>query len=51
MRDGKIVLAKGYGKSALDTGAAVTVDTPFAIASITKQFTCASVLLCSNRAS
>jgi D-alanyl-D-alanine carboxypeptidase len=42
--DGKLVLAKGYGRSALDDGAAVTPETPFAIGSITKQFTCACIL-------
>jgi CubicO group peptidase (beta-lactamase class C family) len=44
MIDGKLVLAKGYGRSALDSGAAVTPETPFAIGSITKQFTCACIL-------
>jgi D-alanyl-D-alanine carboxypeptidase len=44
-RDGKIVFAKAYGKSCLDPERPVTVDTPFAIGSITKQFTCACVLL------
>lgn len=44
MIDGKPVLAKGYGRSALDSGAAVTPETPFAIGSITKQFTCACIL-------
>jgi D-alanyl-D-alanine carboxypeptidase len=43
MADGKIVLAKGYGLSALD-GTAVTPKTPFAIGSVTKQFTCACIL-------
>lgn len=44
MIDGKIVLAKGYGQSVLG-GAAATAETPFAIGSITKQFTAACVLL------
>ena len=44
MVDGKVVLARGYGQSALDSGAAVTPETPFAIGSITKQFTCACIL-------
>jgi D-alanyl-D-alanine carboxypeptidase len=44
MIDGKVVLAKGYGRSALDSGAAVTPETPFAIGSITKQFTCTCIL-------
>jgi len=44
MIDGKVVLAKGYGRSALGSGAAVTAETPFAVGSITKQFTCACIL-------
>jgi D-alanyl-D-alanine carboxypeptidase len=43
MIDGKIVLAKGYGLSALD-GTPATPETPFAIGSVTKQFTCACIL-------
>ena len=43
MIDGKIVLAKGYGLSALD-GSPATPETPFAIGSVTKQFTCACIL-------
>jgi D-alanyl-D-alanine carboxypeptidase len=45
MRDGKIVFAKGYGNRSLDPAAAVEVDTPFAVGSITKQFACACILL------
>jgi CubicO group peptidase (beta-lactamase class C family) len=45
VRDGKIVLAKGYGKRCLQPPADVETDTPFAVGSITKQFTCACVLL------
>jgi D-alanyl-D-alanine carboxypeptidase len=45
MREGKVVMAKGYGKRLLDKGASVESDTPFAIGSVTKQFTCACVLL------
>src|SRR5947208_3542690 len=44
VRDGRLVLAKGYGAAALD-GPAVQTDTPFAIGSVTKQFTCACVFL------
>jgi len=44
MIDGKLVLAKGYGRSALNSGTAVTPEMPFAIGSITKQFTCACIL-------
>jgi len=43
MIDGKIVLAKGYGLSALD-GTPASPETPFAIGSVTKQFTCACIL-------
>src|SRR5260370_163959 len=45
LRDGKVVVAKGYGKRSLEPAADVEVDTPFAIGSITKQFTCACILL------
>ena len=43
MVDGQVALAKGYGLSALD-GPSATPETPFAIGSITKQFTCACIL-------
>jgi CubicO group peptidase (beta-lactamase class C family) len=43
MIDGEIVLAKGYGRSALN-GTPATAETPFAIGSVTKQFTCACIL-------
>jgi CubicO group peptidase (beta-lactamase class C family) len=45
LRDGQIVLAKGYGKSSLEPAVDVGVDTSFAIGSITKQFTCACILM------
>lgn len=45
VRDGEVVLARGYGKASLESGAPVATDTAFAIGSVTKQFTCASVLL------
>ncbi len=45
MRRGELVLAKGYGARSLATGAPVTPETEFAIASISKQFTCAAALL------
>jgi CubicO group peptidase (beta-lactamase class C family) len=44
VREGKIVLATRYGKVSLD-GPAVSVDTPFAIGSVTKQFACACIFL------
>jgi D-alanyl-D-alanine carboxypeptidase len=45
VRDGKVVLAKGYGKRLVEQGTPVEPDTPFAIGSVTKQFICACVLL------
>jgi D-alanyl-D-alanine carboxypeptidase len=45
MREGEIVLARGYGMASLATRAPATPDTPFAIGSITKQFVCAAAFL------
>jgi len=45
LRDGKLVFAKGYGKSSLVNDSPVDRDTRFAIGSVTKQFTCACILL------
>ncbi len=45
VKDGKTILAKGYGTTALQNGKPVTTETHFAIGSITKQFTAASILL------
>jgi D-alanyl-D-alanine carboxypeptidase len=45
VKDGKIVLAKGYGKRLLETGAPVEPETPFAAGSVTKQFACSCILL------
>jgi D-alanyl-D-alanine carboxypeptidase len=45
VRDGKVVLAKGYGKRLVELGAPVEPDTPFAVGSVTKQFSCACILL------
>jgi len=44
-QDGKIVFARGYGVASLTDHSAVTPWTKFAIGSVTKQFTCAAVLL------
>jgi len=49
MSQGSIVFAQGYGWADLATKAPVTPDTRFAIGSITKQFTAASVLLLTER--
>ncbi|HWE40014.1 MAG TPA: serine hydrolase domain-containing protein [Isosphaeraceae bacterium] len=45
VRDGKVVLARGYGRRSLEGGQPVEPETSFAIGSVTKQFVCASVLL------
>ncbi|MBP3957019.1 beta-lactamase family protein [Gemmata sp. G18] len=45
MRDGKIVFAKGYGQRSIEKNLPVEPGTSFAVGSITKQFTCACVLL------
>ncbi|HZV07401.1 MAG TPA: serine hydrolase domain-containing protein [Gemmataceae bacterium] len=45
VRDGKVVLAKGYGRRSLASDEPVEPDTPLAIGSVTKQFTCACILL------
>ena len=45
LRAGQVVLAKGYGQSALQDGGPVETGTRFAIGSVTKQFVCACILL------
>lgn len=45
VRNGELVFTKGYGKRSLEDGQFVQTDTLFAIGSITKQFTCALVLM------
>jgi len=45
VRDGTVVLEKGYGKSQLAPDAPVRADTPFAVASLSKQFIAALVLI------
>ena len=42
---GKLVFQKGYGKRSLEDGSPVQSRTRFAIGSLTKQFTCACVLM------
>jgi CubicO group peptidase (beta-lactamase class C family) len=45
MRDGKLVLARGYGLANLEHGIPITPSTVFDIGSTSKQFTAASVVL------
>jgi CubicO group peptidase (beta-lactamase class C family) len=44
-RDGKIVLAKGYGYANLEDSVPITPQTVFDVGSVSKQFTAASILL------
>src|SRR5512134_459792 len=43
VKDGRVVLAKGYGVRRVGEVAAVDADTQFGIASNTKAFTCAAL--------
>ena len=45
VKDGRVIFAKGYGKRSLQDGRPVETNTVFAIGSVTKQFTCACILL------
>ena len=45
VRDGKVILEKGYGKATIKPEADVETTTPFAAGSITKQFTAACIFL------
>jgi CubicO group peptidase (beta-lactamase class C family) len=45
VRDGKVVLAKGYGSADIEGSIAANENTAFQIASVTKQFTAAGILL------
>lgn len=45
VENGRVVLAKGYGRPALGSTTSVGDDTLFAVGSVTKQFTSAAILL------
>lgn len=45
VRDGVVVFQKAYGKASIKDGGEVTTNMMFAIGSVSKQFTCAAVLL------
>ena len=45
LRDGEPVVRKGYGLADLEQGTPVTPDTRFRLASVSKQFTAAAILL------
>ncbi|MHB1205357.1 MAG: serine hydrolase domain-containing protein [Rhodospirillaceae bacterium] len=45
MRDGQLILAKGYGLANIELNVPVKADTVFRVGSITKQFTAAALLL------
>src|SRR5262249_40658182 len=45
VRNGQVVLARGYGQRSLEGGDPVEPDTRFAVGSVTKQFACAGILL------
>jgi CubicO group peptidase (beta-lactamase class C family) len=44
-QDGKVIFKKGYGSAELEYGIPITPQTVFHIASVSKQFTCFSILL------
>lgn len=45
VRDGKVILAKGYGAADVEAGTPANENTAFQIASVTKQFTAAGIML------
>lgn len=49
LRDGKIVLRKSYGLANVEEGVAATPSTHYRLASVTKQFTAAAILLLAER--
>lgn len=49
MKDGQVVLRKGFGMANLELGIPVSPDMVFELGSITKQFTAASILILQER--
>jgi CubicO group peptidase (beta-lactamase class C family) len=45
MQNGKVVFARGYGVANIQSQTPVTPQTMFAIGSVTKQFTCSSIMM------
>src|SRR5262249_13683362 len=45
MQNGQVVFARGYGLADIETNTPVTTRTMFAVGSVTKQFTCSSLLM------
>jgi D-alanyl-D-alanine carboxypeptidase len=45
VRDGKVILRKGYGKANMELGVPIEPDMVFRIGSITKQFTAVAILM------
>jgi D-alanyl-D-alanine carboxypeptidase len=49
VENGRVILARGFGRRSLDSPAAVDDDTLFGFGSVTKQFTAAAALLLAER--
>lgn len=49
IKDGRVKYRKGYGVADLNTGAPITANTPFYIASIGKQFTAVAIMMLAER--
>ena len=49
MRDGKVLIKKGYGLANIETKSRITSDTHFLLGSVTKQFTAMAVMILAER--